>query len=601
MNVPYTVLMVDDNPDNLYTLGALLKKLQDCEILDVNSGMEALACVVEHEVHLILLDVQMPGMDGFETARHLMMTERTRNIPIIFITAVFKAEEFVHRGYAIGAVDYLTKPIDDNLLLNRIHLYQRIYQHQCSLLESIETLRRNQLALSAAMKAAETANRAKSVFLSNMSHEFRTPLNAIIGFAQLLERDPTFNEAHRKELATISRSGWHLLSLINDVLEITRIEAGRTILLNEPFDLNEALSTVEDIIRIRADVKNLDFLIERQGELPAWVMGDANHLRQILINLLGNAVKYTDHGQLSLHLFAETDRIRFEVSDTGPGISELEQKSLFQAFYQTETGIAKGEGTGLGLTISREFVRLMGGKLSVTSIPGKGSTFSFTILLPPSAALAPTVRHGRVIGLEEGQPGYRILVVEDQPENLEITSRLLNSAGLEVRCAENGQQALEVFESWHPHFIWMDMRMPVMDGFEATRRIRAMPGGQEVRIVALTAFAFFEERDAILSAGCDDMVSKPAEPARLFEVMTQLLGLRFRYAEDIPETLAKGDLSGLSLELRVELAEAAGQLDQAATLNIARRLQVEHPMEAGLISELSDNFGFDRIIELSND
>jgi len=600
MTIPFVILIVDDNPNNLFTLRALLKRLNDCEIVDANSGEEALARAVERDVHLILLDVQMPGMDGFETARHLQMTERTRNIPIIFITAVFKADEFVRRGYAIGAVDYLTKPIDDNLLLNRIHLYQRLYEHERSLTETIETLRRNEMALSAAMNAAEAANRAKSVFLANMSHELRTPLNAIIGFAQLMERDSSLGEVHRRELATINRSGWHLLSLINDVLEITRIEAGRTTTQKEPFDLNDALATIEEMIRIRADTKRLAFTVERHGELPPYVLGDANHLRQVLINLLGNAVKYTDHGQVSLHLHAEGERIRFEVTDTGHGISPADQGRLFQAFYQTEAGITKGEGTGLGLTISREFVRLMGGELGVASKPGKGSTFSFTLPLPSSSAPATPARHGRVLGLEAGQTSYRILVAEDHPDNLEVITRLLESVGFEVRAAENGLKAVEAFEAWRPHFIWMDMRMPVMDGYEAARRIRALPGGREVRIAALTSSAFREDRDAILAVGCDELVRKPIEEERLFEVMAKLLELRFRYDEEMPDTkhLAKGDLSSLPDDLRNELARAAEQLDQGATLSIAERLRADYPAEARVVAELADGFGFDRLLKL---
>ena len=538
MTAPFLILVVDDNPNNLFTLRALLKQLRDCEIVEASGGEEALARVVEREVDLILLDVQMPGMDGFETARHLQMTERTRDIPIVFITAVFKAEEFVRQGYAVGAVDYLTKPVDDHLLLNRIRLYQRLRERERSLAATIDTLRHNEQALAAARVVAESANRAKSLFLSNMSHELRTPLNAILGFAQIMERDPALSETHRRGLATINRSGRHLLSLINDVLEIARIEAGRTTVQNEAFNLDATLAPVEEMIRIRAKAKGLALTVERHGELPSHVMGDAHHLQQVLINLLGNAVKYTEAGSIALRLTAIDDTVRFEVADTGPGIAQDDQEKIFQAFYQTQLGIAKGEGTGLGLTISREYVRLLGGALTVQSEPAKGSVFRFTLPLPAAEAPQASIQRPRVMGVEAGQPEYRILIVEDEPESREVLKLLLEGAGFRVRQAEDGRRAVELFQSWQPHLIWMDMKMPEMDGYQATRAIRALPGGDAVKIAALTASAFQEDRSRILAAGCDEMATKPFEEDELFAVMGRLLGVRYRHAEaEQPPTL----------------------------------------------------------------
>lgn len=558
MIAPFVILAVDDNPNNLFTLRALLKQLHDCEIVEARSGEEALARVVEREVDLILLDVQMPGMDGFETARHLQMTERTRTIPIVFITAVFKAEEFVRQGYAIGAVDYLAKPIDDNLLLNRIRLYRRLHERERNLAATIETLRSSQEALAAAKMAAESANRAKSVFLSNMSHELRTPLNAILGFAQIMERDPALSESHRRELGTINRSGRHLLSLINDVLEIARIEAGRTAMQSEAFNLEATLTPVEEMIRVRAEAKGLSLAVERHGDLPPYVMGDPHHLRQVLINLLGNAVKYTEKGSITLRVTALEGSIRFEIIDTGPGISQEDQQKIFTAFYQTELGIAKGEGTGLGLTISREYVRLLGGVLTVQSEPGKGSVFGFTLPLPAAEAPQLLVQRGRVVGLEPGQPEYRILIVEDEPANREVLSILLGKAGFQVRQAEDGRQAVEQFQSWQPHFIWMDMKMPVMDGYDATRAIRALPGGDAVKIAALTASAFLEDRGRILAAGCDEMATKPLEEDKLFAVMGRLLGLQYLHADadaEKPATQANAAADIATADVRILIVD----------------------------------------------
>lgn len=456
-----------------------------------------------------------------------------------------------------------------------------------------------------ARDAAEAANRAKSIFLANMSHELRTPLNAILGFAQIMERDKTLSEPHRRKLETINRSGHHLLALINDVLEIARIEAGRTSVHNEVFCLAEMLAEVEDMIRVRAEGKGLQFISAHNGELPRYVVGDAHHLRQVLINLLGNAVKYTDAGLVSLNVRSAEDNIRFEVTDTGIGIDSEDLPHIFQAFYQTSAGAAKGEGTGLGLTISHEFVRLMGGEINVTSEPGKGSEVVFTLPLPEAAAPAVSVPPSRVIGLAADQPAIRVLVAEDNEDNRELITLLLSGVGFEVRAVENGRQAVDCFESWHPAFIWMDMRMPVMDGYQATKIIRSLPGGAAVKISALTASAFREDRRAILAVGCDDMLAKPVDEYRLFRVMGEQLGVRYRFAEDGMETpiaqistKAALDLSPLSAALHAELADAAALLDTQAVQAIIERLRPDYPEQARAIATWVDAYRFDMVAKL---
>ena len=458
--------------------------------------------------------------------------------------------------------------------------------------------------LSVAKEAAEAANRAKSIFLANMSHELRTPLNAILGFAQIMERDTRLPEDERKNIATINRAGNHLLSLINDVLEISRIEAGRTQAVREAFDLPAALASVEEIIRIRAETKGLAFAVDRPEDLRPYVLGDAHHLSQVLINLLGNAVKYTDQGRVALRIVSEgNDRIRFEVSDTGPGIAADEQERIFQAFYQTNSGITKAEGTGLGLTISRQFVRLMGGDITVASEPGQGSTFGFSIPLPPTDAAPHDGEGPRIVGLADGQGAPRILVAEDHPDNQQVVEQLLRHIGCQVKIASNGQLALDGFQTWHPNLILMDMRMPVMDGYEATRAIRALPGGERIPIVALTASAFEEDRGKVLAAGCDEMVKKPIEQNHLFEVIGRMLGLRFDYAETRsaglrhPTTIPV-DLNGLPPDVRKDLRQAAGILDKEALLSIVERLEPDYPVEAEIIANLIENYRFDVIEEL---
>lgn len=459
--------------------------------------------------------------------------------------------------------------------------------------------------LSVAVAQAEAASRAKSVFLANMSHELRTPLNAILGFAQLLRKDSGLTGESRKNLLTINRAGEHLLALINDVLEISRIEAGRSELRVGPFDLQAMLGELEDLMGQRAHDKGLAFGVERAAGLPPYVLGDAHRLRQILINLLGNAVKYTERGGVRLLVGAGDGHLRFVVADTGPGIAKESQQHIFQPFYQTDSGAAKGEGTGLGLAISQEYARLMGAGLSVDSQPGRGSVFTLDVALPAVAmpAAASAAPHGAVVALAPGTPPLRILVVDDMADNRDLVAQMLTMDGIAIRTAEDGQQAIDAFVSWQPQLIWMDMRMPVMDGHQATRRIRALAGGQQVKIVALTASAFDEDRAAVLASGCDDMISKPVMQAHLFEAMGRLLGVRYRYAEqaiDRPAAapLAEPDLAALPAQLTDALRLAAEKLDMEALRPLLAAAQAHDAALARALATLVAQYRFDRIVAL---
>ncbi|MFM7192913.1 MAG: ATP-binding protein, partial [Microcystaceae cyanobacterium] len=361
---------------------------------------------------------------------------------------------------------------------------------------------RAEMALREAKEAAETANRAKSTFLANMSHELRTPLNAILGFTQLMERDPSLLPQHRNFIDIINRSGNHLLNLINDVLEMSKIEAGKVVLIEESFNFQQLLKTLYDMLHIRAVNKGIKLVFDLDPSLPIYLQTDESKLRQVLINLLGNAIKFTATGQVTLRakvttLQTSAIELAFAVEDTGPGIPPEEVTTLFNPFVQAQSSTQKKEGTGLGLAISRQFVQLMGGEIQVSSEWGKGSCFSFTIqaqaVNPFPPEMTPELNQ-TVLGILNPQQEYRILVVDDQEDNRQLLQYLLTPLGFAVRSAVEGQGAIAQWESWQPHCILMDMQMPGMDGYEATRQIRQRETGQRTVILALTASAFQEQR-----------------------------------------------------------------------------------------------------------
>jgi len=463
--------------------------------------------------------------------------------------------------------------------------------------------------LHAALDAAEAANRAKSIFLSNMSHELRTPLNAILGFAELMEHDEAIAQAQKRNLNTINRSGRHLLTLINDILDLSKIEAGRLTTQVQVCDSHELIATIVEAMELRARQKGLELNVHLGDDVPQFISTDPGKLRQILINLLSNAVKFTVHGGIDLDVSTsdwdnQSTRLTlvFVVRDTGAGIAQDELGRIFQPFYQTEQGIRSGEGTGLGLTIARQFAQLLGGGLTAASMVDKGSAFTLRLPVDVAETLIALPAHRRVAALAEGQVSRRILVVEDKEDNQLLLTQMLERVGFETRIAANGKEALEAFEAWHPHFIWMDMRMPVMDGYEATRRIRALPGGRAVKIVALTASAFREDRGDIIAAGCDDVLSKPLDEDQLFSAMERLLGLHYRYAE--PSTVpaaapvSGADLALLPADVRQELSQAAQILDEESTQRAIDRVRATDAHLASELEELVRAYRYDRIVAL---
>ncbi|WP_437742708.1 ATP-binding protein [Sorangium sp. So ce1504] len=494
------------------------------------------------------------------------------------------------------------------------------------LCEELAEARRAEEEARRAREEAVTASRSKSAFLANMSHELRTPLNSILGFAQLVERDPSLADRHRENLAVICKSGEHLLGLVNDILEMAKIEAGRMTLVDAEFDLHDTLSGLSEMFAVEAQKRGLTLRVERAQDVPRHVHGDEGKLRQVLINLLGNALKFTPRGSVTLrasarratgaHDGAAAGRVRvsFEVTDTGRGMAKAELAELFEAFAQTATGRQSREGTGLGLHISRRIVRMMGGDIRVESQVGRGTTLRFDVRL--SLADAPDARAGgatpralRAVGLSPGQPRYRVLVVDDRWDVRHCLLKLLDSVGVEARSATNGLGAVAQWETWAPHLVLLDLRMPLLDGYEAASRIKASARGHEAVVVAMTASAFEQNRALAAEAGCDDFVSKPFRDADILGLLTKHLGARFEYEERAAEPgAAQGapavDLAraaaGLPAALRKDLRRAATRLDAKAVQATLDRFRPEDADLAGAVAELARGYRFDSILALSS-
>ncbi|WP_342596740.1 ATP-binding protein [Cyanobacterium aponinum UTEX 3222] len=468
--------------------------------------------------------------------------------------------------------------------------------------------------LSEAKDKAEVANQAKSEFLANMSHELRTPLNAILGFAQIMRKSPTLPEEHQESIEIINRSGEHLLTLINNILDLSKIEAGKITLNKENIDLYKLLDEIEDIFKYKAEKKGIHLIFEKLDNLPQFIKTDAPKLRQIIINLVSNAIKFTEEGGVSLQgtinkLNNNEKKVEllFIIRDTGKGIKHQELATLFQPFTQTKSGKEVNEGTGLGLSISKKFVELMGGNIKVSSEENVGTIFSFTVQteIIPDYEVKSNQIMPQVVGIETNEKTYKILIVDDKEINCQLLVKLLKPFGFELKEANNGKQAVKIWEKWQPHLIFMDMRMPVMDGYEATKIIKGTTKGNATAIIAVTASVLEEEKAVILSAGCDDFVRKPFRQETIFSMLSKHLGVNFIY-EQIEENLSTEIISELTAkdfvampqEWLKKLYKASIDLDEQLILDLIQEIPDSHKSLIQGLKSIVDSLEFDRITTL---
>lgn len=556
---------------------------------------------------------------------------------------------------------------------------EQLQSTQEELIQSQKIAAQEQQAAVREAARSAAANLAKSEFLANMSHELRTPLNAILGFSQVMSRDYSLSGEHQENLAIINRAGEHLLKLINDILEMSKIEAGKIRLNRSSFDLIHVLKNLEEMLHLRAASKNLELLFEYAQYIPKYIEADEKKLCQILLNLLGNAIKFTGTGRVTLRVRLGAGEqnpsyppyLFFEVQDTGCGIAPQEIDLLFEAFEQTEIGRKSQQGTGLGLAISRKYVQLMGGDITVSSLPGVGSTFAFDVQIALTCPREiPTNQiKSQILALAPTEKAYRILVVDDSKESRLLLVKILTPLGFEVREATDGSEAIANWESWQPHLIFMDMRMPIMDGYEATRLIKAKQIGHgaastlrrfpklysvgeattvmgndafgastlqtrtptalaapcdfsEVTqgcsnthtiIIALTASAFEEERQKILSIGCDDFIRKPFTQEVLLEKLSEHLGVKYTNQVKVTKTAVVDQstqmfvsvaellshLSQMSPEWLQQIHYAAASCSDELILELLKQIPSDNGQVFQVLRDLANNYQFEKIMELT--
>lgn len=521
MNMKPKLLIVDDKVNNILVVEGLLSDL-DVEFVRAMSGPEAIDKAATNEFALVLMDVQMPGMDGFEAVEIIRKDPKNEFLPIIYITAIYNENYYRTKGLKTGAVDFIAKPIVTDLFIGKVSIFINLYRQRKQLEQEIQRRETIEIELKKAKELAEEAASAKQQFLSTMSHEIRTPLNGIINTAHMLhDENPRPDQLENIEILMFSAD--NLLRLVNDILDFSKIDSGKIEFESVDFELRKLLNGIRQSFEYEIIRKRLRMEVEVDERIPVVIMGDSVRLSQILINLLGNAIKFTNTGGITISVgmvqeTADLCTLQFRVIDTGIGIPADKQQYIFESFTQASSSTTrKYGGTGLGLAITRKLVGLQGGELSLSSEEGMGSTFSFILNFAKSTkehiaddmVLETTFRSLR---------GLKVLVAEDNVINQKIVSKYLNKWDVVVELAENGKIAYDKVLENRYDVVLMDLHMPEMSGYDSTSMIRSTEGEyySSLPIIALTASAFLDERDKIYTFGMSGYIIKPFNPAELY-------------------------------------------------------------------------------------
>ena len=543
----------------------------------------------------------------------LWVVSRTIVQPLATITESFQKIEK-------GAFDWSTRLND-----NRTGEIGEMLRWFNMFLNSMEAKNLAEQELLKAKEAAEAANRAKSIFLANMSHELRTPLNAILGFSEIIAKDKTLDPSQHQNIETISRSGEHLLGLINDILDLSKIESGKADIHVQTFDLYRMMNGLREMFETRTRQKGLNLNVSTAPDVPQYVNTDDGKLRQVLINLLGNAVKFTHSGSVNLRVNladdtsfhennAENCILQFSVEDTGMGIAAEDLRYIFEPFAQSNRENPPQDGTGLGLTISRQQVELLGGSLTVKSELGTGTVFSFEIPIMRGLADDMQIPSSRVAGLAPGQSAadgrpFRLLVAEDVAVSRRFLVKLLSLYGFEVREAVNGNEAIAIWETWQPHFIFMDMRMPELSGLDATRHIKSTSPGKKTIIVMLTASILDEDRSIALSLGCNDFIHKPVRESQIVDVLQKYLGVQFAYEPVLSEkaqlaqldSTSAAQIPDLPIDWKEKMRLAVTEADAAKMQELIQEIETAYPDFSKTLADMIYRFDYNSICALIND
>ncbi|WP_285059091.1 response regulator [Pedobacter ginsengisoli] len=519
------ILIVDDRPENIVALEALLQRA-DINLISTTNPNEALRLSWEMDIAIALVDVQMPEMDGFELVEILKSNPRTKDILIIFVTAISKETKYAVKGLNTGAVDYLYKPLDPFVTSAKVDSFIQFIRNQRELKRKNKELEAYQKELIKAKEQAEQGKRIKENFLANMSHEIRTPINGIIGIAHLLERSG-LNAEQKEMIDLLETSTNSLLGVINDILDLSKIEAGKFKINRSATDILNICNAVVNLLRIRAKEKKLELITHFDPDLPNHIMADSLRLNQILMNLIGNAIKFTSEGSITLKVEilnrkGNNVRIKFSVIDTGIGIARENIDKIFETFEQAdEQTTVKFGGTGLGLSIVKNLAKLKGGLLEVISEEGQGSTFCFTNWYE----VVKEVQISQKIVKEKLTPfnNLRVLVAEDNPINKFLIVKILKDWMIDADVVENGKDALDKLRENDYDIILMDTFMPVMNGLEAIRLIREgyVQGKENVPVITFSAAVMENDKKTAIEAGANDVISKPFELEVLHEKLRQ--------------------------------------------------------------------------------